>query len=137
MMDIPEPHVVYSYAAYLVLSITLTVWVGRTLHQNGRIFLVDAFGANEKLAHSVNHLLLVGFYLVNVGFVSLALKLGDKPGTLREAIEFVCFKVGIVLLVLGAMHFTNIYVFSRMRRRGMIRLAPPPVAPRGHVTPVA
>src|SRR5262245_28607913 len=136
-MNPVESYTVWSYVAYLAVSVALTVWVGRTLHKNGRIFLVDAFTGNEKLADSVNHLLLVGFYLVNVGYVSLALKLGDKPATLRESIEFLCFKIGIVLLVLGAMHFTNVYVFSRMRRRGMIRLAPPPVAPQGRVHPAA
>lgn len=127
-------YTVWSYIGYLAISVLLTLWVGRTLHKNGRIFLVDAFGSNEKLADSVNHLLLVGFYLVNVGYVSLALKLGDKPTNLRESIEFLCFKVGIVLLVLGAMHFTNVYVFSRMRRRGMLRNAPPPVQPQAYVT---
>jgi len=127
-------YTVWSYVAYLAVSVSLTMWVGRTLHKNGRIFLVDAFTGNEKLADSVNHLLLVGFYLVNVGYVSLALKIGDKPNDLRESIEFLCFKVGIVLLVLGAMHFTNVYVFSRMRRKALLRNAPAPVAAQGYLT---
>ena len=72
-------YVVGAYVAYLTISISLTVWVARTLVKNGRIFLVDSFLGNESLADSVNHLLAVGFYLVNVGYVSLALKYGEKP----------------------------------------------------------
>ena len=69
---------VWTYLIYLAISVTLTVWVAKTLHKNGRIFLVDAFAGNEPLADSINHLLVVGFYLVNIGFVNLALKYGRE-----------------------------------------------------------
>ena len=117
----------WSYAAYLLASVMLTVWVAHTLHKNGRIFLVDSFLGNERLADSVNHLLVVGFYLVNVGFVTLALKYGDKPKDLTESVEVFSTKIGIVLLVLGGMHFLNMLVFARMRRRALLRAEPPPV----------
>jgi hypothetical protein len=123
-------YVVWSYLTYLAASVALTVWVARTLHDNGRVFLVDAFDGNAGLAESVNQLLVVGFYLVNVGYVALALKYGAKPFDVRTAIEFFSTKIGLVLLVLGAMHFFNLFVFSRLRRRGMVRHAPPPVPPQ-------
>lgn len=127
--------VVVTYALYLTISIMLTVWVGRTLHKNGRIFLVEAFAGNEELAQSVNHLLVVGFYLVNIGFVALAIKLGLRPTDLAALLETVSIKVGTVSIVLGAMHFFNLYVFARIRRRAMLRFVPPPVAPMGHLRP--
>ncbi len=122
-------YVVYGYLAYLSLSIGLTVWVARTLAVSGRVFLVDAFSGNRELAESVNHLLVVGFYLINVGFVALALKYGDKPADLPGVIETLSTKVGLVLLVLGGMHFFNLYVFSKMRKRAMLRTRKPPVEP--------
>src|SRR4029450_13424101 len=103
-----------TYLIYLAVSIALTIWVGRTLHKNGRIFLVDVFHGNEALADSVNHLLVVGFYLINMGYVSLALKLGYSPETAQEGNEALSGKVGMVLVVLGGMHFFNLYVFSRL-----------------------
>lgn len=109
--------IVWTYLIYLALSIGITVGVARTLHKNGRLFLVDAFHGNELLADSVNHLLVVGFYLINIGYVTLRLKYGIKPTNLPESIEFLSTKVGLVLLVLGVMHFLNLYIFSRMRRR--------------------
>ena len=109
--------VTYSYAIYLAASIALTVWVARTLHRNGRVFLIDAFHGNETLADSVNHLLLVGFYLINIGYVTLALKYGDKPTNVQEAFEFLSTKIGCVLLILGGMHFFNVFNFAKMRRK--------------------
>ena len=126
----------YTFLIYLGFSFGLTIWVARTLHKNGRVFLVDVFHGNEALADSVNHLLVVGFYLINFGYVSLALKLGYNVASAQESIEALSTKVGAVLLVLGGMHFFNLFIFSRMRRRSTRIASPPPVAP-DHYTPVA
>src|SRR5262245_15271167 len=124
---------VWTYGVYLLVSVALTVWVGKTLHRNGRLFLVDATRGNEKLADSVNHLLLVGFYLINVGFVSLALRFGPKAADALAAVEYLSTKIGIVLFVLGVMHFFNLFVLSRMRRRALRPELPEvlPVEPHG------
>ena len=113
--------VVISYLVYVAVSVGLTVWVARTLHRNGRVFLVDAFHGNEHMADSVNHLLVVGFYLVNVGFIALALKYGEKPADVQGAVEFLSTKVGVVLVVLGAMHFFNMFNFDKLRRKSRAR----------------
>ncbi len=105
------------YFSYLAISIALTIWVARTLHRSGRVFLVDAFHGNEELADSVNHLLVVGFYLINIGYVALALKTSEPLSTLREIIELESTKLGWVLLILGAMHCFNILVLAKMRNR--------------------
>ena len=118
---------VYIYIAYTIISIAMTAWVARTLYKNGRIFLVDAFGGNEKMADSVNHLLVVGFCLINIGFILLYLRFGTKPQTLVEGIEYIGTKLGVVLLVLGAMHFFNIFNFDRMRKKGLNHNPTPPV----------
>ena len=128
-------YVVGTFVLYLVISVALTVWVARTLHKNGRLFLVDAFHGNEALADSINHLLVVGFYLMNIGYVSLALKYGDKAADLQQLLEALSTKVGAVLLILGGMHFFNLYVFSKMRKRALLHGAPPPIPPQGY-TPV-
>ena len=127
--------IVTHYAIYLAASIALTIWVGHTLHKYGRIFLVDAFGGNDRLADAVNHLLLVGFYLINVGYVTLALRFGARPLNVAHAVEVLSTKIGMVLVVLGGMHFFNLLVFSRMRRRGMLRHEPPPVLPNDYLAP--
>ncbi len=123
--------IITSYLSYLAISIALTVWVARTLHKNGRIFLVDSFAGNEKLADSVNHLLVVGFYLINVGYVTLALKYGVTAASAQECLEILSTKIGLVLLVLGFMHFFNLYVFTRMRKRGLANRHLPPELPQG------
>ncbi|HTB64293.1 MAG TPA: hypothetical protein VK737_11980 [Opitutales bacterium] len=119
---------VICYVIYLLICVTLTIWVARTLHKNGRVFLIEAFHGNTEMADSVNHLLVVGFYLINIGFVTLALRYGDKPTTAQDAFEFLSTKVGLVLIILGGMHFFNMFNFDKMRHKARRNaLMQPPV----------
>lgn len=122
---------VWTYAIYLLIALPLTIWVARTLFRNGRIFLVDCFHGNESLADSVNRMLLMGFYLVNFGFVVLYLKLASDVHETRGVFEALSSKLGVVLLVLGVMHFLNLIIFTKMRKRATLHLAPPPLPPSG------
>jgi hypothetical protein len=112
--------VVITYTIYLTLSVMLTVWTAMTLFKNGRVFLVDVFHGNENIADSVNQLLVVGFYLINFGYVALMMKIGgDILGT-RGCFEAVAEKLGLVMLTLGGMHFLNLYIFNRIRRTHLL-----------------
>ncbi|MER5279879.1 hypothetical protein ABT025_29650 [Streptomyces sp. NPDC002809] len=125
---------VVAYVIYLLISVALTIWVARTLSRNGKVFLADVLHGNEKLADAVNHLLVVGFYLVNLGFVTLYLKNSDGVADARQLFEALSVKVGVVLLVLGVMHLGNVYVLNKIRRRGLMeREQTPPVSPQGWV----
>jgi len=131
----PATVTVLTYLVYLGISVAMTVWVARTLHKNGRIFLVESFLGKEALADSVNHLLVVGFYLINIGFVTLALRYGDRPTDAQTALEILSSKVGLVLVVLGFMHFLNLAIFSKLRDRSNHHKQLPPVLPQGYVKP--
>ncbi|WP_406383403.1 hypothetical protein [Streptomyces sp. NBC_01618] len=127
---------VVAYVIYLLISVALTVWVARTLSRNGRVFLADVLHGNEKLADAVNHLLVVGFYLVNLGFVTLYLRNDDGVTNARGLFEALSVKLGVVLLVLGLLHLGNVYVLNKIRRRGLMeREQTPPVPPQGWTGP--
>ena len=92
-----------AYGLYLLISISMTIWVAHTLSTNGEVFLVQCFGHNAEVAKSTNHLLVVGFYLVNIGFITLTLSNGTEPVTWPEMIRFLSGKVGLAVIVLGGM----------------------------------
>ncbi|MEV6163741.1 hypothetical protein AB0L71_17725 [Streptomyces sp. NPDC052052] len=127
---------VVAYVIYLLISVALTIWVAHTLSRNGKAFLADVLHGNEKLADAVNHLLVVGFYLVNLGFVTLYLTNDDGVTDARGLFEALSVKLGVVLLVLGGLHLANFYVLNRIRRRGMTeREQTPPAPPQGWAGP--
>ena len=134
-MEPNQTLIVVQQLTSLALSLGTTVWVGRALYRNGAAFLADTFLGKEVLADSVNRLLLVGFYLVNGGWVVRALKDNVAPFSASEVIEHVANSYGTVLLVLGAMHFGNLYVLNRMRRRAIADRSSAPVAPEQYFRP--
>ena len=110
------------YMLYIVTSVFLTVWVGDTLHRNGRPFLVSVF-KEDGLADSVNRLLVVGFYLVNFGAAAILINTGGTPENVADMLKQTVTRIGVVLLVLGFMHFNNLLLLRTIRRRDK------PVAP--------
>lgn len=112
---------ILTYAVYLFASILLTIWVASVLFKNGRIFLVDIFHGNTPLADSVNRLLVVGFYLINIGYMSLALKEASRIPGVQEVVEVLSYKLGSIILILGGMHFFNLMVFFKLRNRAQLQ----------------
>ncbi|WP_192822238.1 hypothetical protein [Rufibacter sp. LB8] len=113
-----------TYAIYLLVSVALTVWVARVLFKNGRIFLVDIFHGNSDLADSVNKLLVVGFYLINIGYMTLALKEVNQIASVQAVVEVLSYKLGWIILILGGMHFLNLTIFFKLRARAQEQLQP-------------
>ena len=104
------------YLVYIVVSVFLTIWVGDTLFRNGRPFLVSVF-KEDGLADSVNRLLVVGFYLVNFGAAAILINTGGTPPTPPDMLKQTVTRIGVVLLVLGFMHFNNLLILRTIRRR--------------------
>jgi hypothetical protein len=135
-LALPE-HLATVYIVYATASLALTVFLSRTLFKNGEVFLEDVFLDNPRMAGAVNRLLVVGFYLLNLGYALVSIKVERSALTPVEAIETLAGKLGALMLVLGLMHFGNLYLFHRLRRRGQIRLAPPPVKAQAYCAPSA
>ena len=108
-----------AYLLYLAITVPLTVFVARTLGRHGALFLRDVFRGNDRLADAVNHLLVVGFYLLNLGYVSLYLRTGDSVVGGEGVLEMVSKKVGVVAIVLGVVHLANVWVFNTLRRNAV------------------
>lgn len=121
--------IVIAYALYLLISIPLTVLVARTLSRHGRTFLTEVFKDSPGLATAVNQLLVVGFYLVSLGFVTLFLTSHAQVPTAREVFELLSVKVGVVALILGGMHLVNVLIFNSIRRHHLAPKKAPQPAP--------
>lgn len=106
---------VWTYAAYLAASGVVTIWVGRALHHHGRALLIDTFHGNARIADAVNHLLLTGYYLVNIAFVTLTLKSGLHVSGFQDGLELLSQKLGLIMTVLGVWHLKNLLVCHFVR----------------------
>ena len=122
------------YVIYGAIAVALVVWLARTLFHNGAVFLEDVFTERPDMARAVNRLLVIGFYMLNLGYALLLLP-GERPATNIEASEVLIRKLGILLASLGVIHFVNMYVFWRIRQRREMDVAAPPVMHRDLISP--
>ena len=104
-----------AYVLYIVISVLITIFVSRTLSKNGEIYLIDGFNGNDALAKSINHMLVVGFYLLNLGFVLLRMKSGQVLDSVEGVIIYLSSGLGFVLFALGIAHFFNMFVIHQFR----------------------
>jgi hypothetical protein len=106
-----------TYLIYLVISAYITLWVGRTLNQNGLVFLTNHLGGNQRLATAINNLLLIGYYLINTGYILLVLNMNTAVDLddLKALIHFLSLNLGLVTLMLGAMHMVIFYVLANWK----------------------
>jgi hypothetical protein len=126
------------YVAYLLISVGLTIAVGTALSRSGRVFLTEVLGGNQALAGAVNRLLIVGFYLLTLGFIALVMRPPEAITSAAQAAQVLSIKIGEVLLVLGAAHLAGVAVFRRFGRRAAFPPAPPaPPAPAAPFAPSA
>ena len=106
---------VWTYVAYLIICVGVTIWVARTLRKHGRVVLSDGIEGRQELSEAFSHLLVVGFYLINFGVICFNLKIASQATDSQTAIEMVSLKIGTILVVLGAMHFLVFAVFAKLR----------------------
>lgn len=111
-----ETYIIIYYAAFVGISVLLTIWVGKVLYTNGAVFLKDIAG-NEVLANSINKMLLTGFYLINIGYVLYMAKTYGNIETTRRLLEMLTTKIGTISLLLGVVHYLNMFVLYRLRKR--------------------
>ena len=122
------------YVIYAATSIGLTFWLARTLFHNGAVFLEDVFEDHPALAAPVNRLLVVGFYMLNLGYAFLLLQANEATSALHAS-ELLVRKLGILLVSFGLIHFGNMALFWHIRQRHQLDDAPPPVGPQGFTSP--
>jgi hypothetical protein len=129
-------YVIGVYFIYVAVAVGLTAWLARTLFHNGTAFLHDVFEDRPALAEAVNRLLVVGFYMLNLGYALYVLRAGRGLDAFA-AVQFLVNRLAILLVTLAGLHFLNVFVFWRIRARREQRQLPPPVAPQVHFVPPA
>jgi hypothetical protein len=133
--------IVLIYLAYLLISVGLTLLVGRALSQYGRVYLLDAVGGSDSAAEGISKLHVVAFYLLALGFVALTMRTTGDAGTARQAIQLLAAKIGEVLLVLGVLYLASLALLGQLRRRLRMQswpeLAGTPARPDAAAQPAA
>jgi hypothetical protein len=108
---------IIGYIIYLITTYLITVHVGLTLHKNGRLFILDELNNNEKLTDFVNKILLLGYYLINLGYTAYMLSTWQHINNWVSLVSSICGMIGRIVLTLGVSHYLNICVIILLKNK--------------------
>ena len=109
--------ILIGYLIYLPIALFLTYYVSKTLFKNSKVFMIDIFKGREEIALATNKLFETGFYLLNIGFALMILRIDEIINTNQKLIEALSYKFGGFAIYLGIMLFFNLYFFFRGKRK--------------------
>lgn len=109
--------ILIGYAIYLPVVLFLTLYVSRTLFKNSKIYMLDIFKGRQEIANATNKLFETGFYLLNIGFALLIMKITASLNSYQHLVEALGTKIGGFSIYLGLMLFINLYLFFRGKRK--------------------
>ncbi|WP_025145638.1 hypothetical protein [Pedobacter jeongneungensis] len=121
--------ILIGYAVYLPIALFLTFYVSKTLFKNSKIYMLDIFKGREEIANATNKLFETGFYLLNIGFALLIMKITISANDYRSLVEALSSKIGGFAIYLGIMLFINLYFFFRGKRKAKENQRPAPFQP--------
>lgn len=98
------------YTIYAILTIYIIIWVGKLFHRNGRVFIIKLFNDNSSLSDTTNNIILVAYYLFNIGYAVIQFSFWDHVANAGELIASIADKTGILILILAATHYCNLFI---------------------------
>jgi hypothetical protein len=111
---------IIAYFIYLPITFYITIYVGKVCYVNGEVFILKLI-ENVQTAKAVNKLLLIGYYLLNLGFAALTLSYWSVIENWTQLIEVISSKLGQIVLLLGIMHFNNIFIIQFFAKKHIIK----------------
>lgn len=103
------------YLTYLPIVGFITIYVGKLCHTYGIIYVKQAID-DEATAHAVNNMLLIGYYLVNLGYAVYALAEWSYITSLSEVISEVASQSGYIISLLALLHYFNLLTLFLVRK---------------------
>jgi len=108
--------ILIAYAIYLPITILLTIYVSKKLFTNAKVFMLDIFKGKEDIAFATNKLFEIGFYLLNIGYALLILKIYSISSS-QNLVEILSSKIGGFSIYLGITLFLNLFLLFRGRKK--------------------
>ncbi|WP_298394229.1 hypothetical protein [Flavobacterium sp.] len=104
---------IIGYTIYLLITTFIILKVGKICYRNGNIFVSELIPNHEDLCHQINQILLVGYYLLNLGYCAMTIISWEKIQSFHQLIEIIAFKSAIIICTIATMHYINIILLTK------------------------
>lgn len=106
-----------AYGLFFAIVVYIIIVVGRSCYRNGNIFVLELLPGHEELCIRINKMLLLGYYLLNIGYAAMTLVSWQAIGTISQLVEIVAYKISVIICILSVLHYLNIYLLTNYARK--------------------
>lgn len=99
-----------SYLFFFPTMVALAIWVARTAHRNGEVWLMEIFQGDGRLVRAINDTLLIGCYVVNIGYIALVISRWGEIESLAQMLALLSERFALIVFTLAFLHYMNISV---------------------------
>lgn len=104
---------IIAYGIYLLITGIIIIKVGRICYDNGNIYIAALIPDHEDLCQKTNQILLIGYYLMNLGYCGMTLISWEKILSFNQLIEIISLRCAIIIGTIAIMHYINILVLTK------------------------
>ncbi len=90
--------------------------IGWSFYINGKHYLEQFFPNDIHLIGSINRFLLIGYYLLNLGYIAISIQFWKQIYTLANLIETLAQQSGEIILILALAHYFNLFWLSHFQQ---------------------
>ena len=111
---------IITYIIYLPIISFIMIQIGWQFYKNGEVFLLSLFNNNKPLVKSINNLLLIGYYLTNIGYAIVSISYWEKVDSIFTMFNSLSATLGKIILLLALMHYNNIFWLKHLNKSKLL-----------------
>lgn len=104
---------IIGYFIYLSITILIIIKVGKICYKNGNIYVAELIPNHAAICQKINQVLLMGYYLLNIGYCAMTLISWQKIVSLNQLIETIAIKAAVIIFAISLLHYLNIIILTK------------------------
>jgi len=104
---------IIGYLVYLCITSIVVVRVGKTCYTNGNIYVSQLIPEHEDICKKTNNVLLVGYYLLNLGYCATTLISWEQILSVDQMVEVISIKTASIITLISILHYINIFLITK------------------------
>lgn len=102
-----------TYGIYLLITVFIIIKVGLICYRNGNIFVAHLVPDDKDFCLRVNNVLLIGYYLINIGYTVITLSDWTTVISISQMIESLSKNTAIIVCILAVLHYFNLFWITK------------------------
>jgi hypothetical protein len=108
---------IIGYSIYLGFTAVIILKVGKICYTNGNIFIAQLIPNHEDLCLKINQILLLAYFLFNLGYCFITLVQWHQILSFSHLIETIALKIAIILFLIAILHYFNILIITKQIKK--------------------